>query len=64
MLHDCVNVLHWGSSSSSVIERVYLFREEAKGYAYRYLKTMGEDIKQTLHARVVIEYVVIEVAKL
>ena len=49
MLYDSGNVLHRGSSGSSVIEKVYLIREEIKANARRYLKTMGEGINPALH---------------
>ena len=64
MSHDSANVLHRRSSGSSIIERVCLIREEAKGHACRYLKAMREGINPALHARVIIERVAVEVAKL
>ena len=62
MPHDSANVLRRRSSGSSIIERVRLIREDAKGHACRYLKAMGEGINLVLYARVVIERVVVEVA--
>ena len=64
VLHNSANVLCGWSSSLNVIERVYLIREEAKGNARRYLKTMGEGINPAFHARVVIERVTVEGAEL
>ena len=62
--HNSANVLCGWSSGLNVIERVCLIREEAKGNARKYLKTMGEGINPALHARVVIERVTVKVAKL
>ena len=62
--HDSTNVLRRRSSGSSIIERVCLIHEEAKGHACRYFKTMGEGINPALHAPVIIERIAVEVAEL
>ena len=62
--YNSMNVLRNGSLDSSVIERVCLICEKAKGHACRYLKTMGEGIDLAFHTWVVIERVAVEVAEL
>lgn len=64
MSHDSADVLHRGSSGPSVIERISLIREETKGHACRYFKTMVEGINLAFHARVVIGRIAVEVAEL
>lgn len=63
MSYDSANVLRKGSSISSIIERVCLICEEAKSNACRYLKITGEGINLTLHTRVIIEGIAVEVAE-
>lgn len=62
--HDNADVLRKGSAGRSVIEKVSLIHEEVKGHACRHFKTMGEGINLALHAWVIIEHVVVEVAEL
>lgn len=55
VLYDSVDVLRRLLLDLNVIKRVNLIYKEIKGHTCRYLKTMGEDINLTFHARVVIE---------
>lgn len=61
--YDSANVLRRGSSGSSIIERVCFIREEAKSYACRYFKTMGEDVNPALHTWVIVECVAVKVTQ-
>ena len=63
MSHDSTNILCRGSPGSSVLERVGLIGEEAKGHARRHFKTSGESINPAFHAWVVIKRVAVEVAE-
>lgn len=64
MPYDSANILSGGSSSMSVVERVYLVGQEAKGDARWHFEAMGESIDPAFHARVVVDGIAIEVAKL
>lgn len=59
-----MHVLCKWSLRLSIVERVSLISEEVKGYGGKNLKTMGKSINPALHAWVVIERVVVKVAKL
>lgn len=48
----------------SVIEKIRLVGQKAKDNACWYLEAMGEDINLVFHARVIIEDIVVEIAKL
>lgn len=63
MSHNSTNILQRGSSASSVVERVCLIDEQAKGHTRRDLKIMGEGINPTLHTWVVIKHVTVDVAE-
>lgn len=62
--HNSTNILRKRSSSSSVVKGVRLIGEKTKSNARRYLKMMGRSINPALHAWVIVECVVIEVAEL
>lgn len=49
VLYNGTNVLRKGLSSLSVIKKVPLINEEAKGYAHRYFKTMKECINSAFY---------------
>lgn len=62
--HNNTNLLYRGLLSSSIIKRVDFISKEAKGYAYRYLKIMGESINPVFHIQGIMEYVTIKGAEL
>lgn len=62
--YDSANILRRMLLNLNIIERVCLIHKEAKNNPRRYLKTMGEGINLVLYIWVVIEGVVVEVAKL
>lgn len=64
VLHNSTHVLRKGSLVLSVIKSVGLICEEVKGYACRYLKTIGKSINPTFHAWVVIECIAVNITKL
>lgn len=55
-----MNVLRRGSSGLSVVKRVCLIGEQAKGHACRDFKTMGEGIYPAFYAWVVIERIAVK----
>lgn len=63
VLHNSKNVLCRGSSGSNVVKGVGFIGKEVKGYVHRYFKMMRKCIDPALHAWVVIERIVVEVAK-
>lgn len=62
--HNSADVLRKGSSGPSIIESINLIREETKGHARRYFKTIREGINPAFHAQVIIKRVAVEVAEL
>lgn len=64
ILHDGIKVLRRRLSGSSLIERIYLICEEAKGHACRYFKTIEEGINPALYTWVIIECIAVEVIEL
>ncbi len=61
--HNNTNILRKRPSGLSVVKRVYFIGKEAKGHAYRYLKTMGESINLAFHTCVVIESIADKIAE-
>lgn len=64
MSHNSANVLGGGSPSTSVVKRVRLIGEEAKGNARWYLKVIEEDVDLAFYTRVVVEGITVEIAEL
>lgn len=64
MPHDSASVLGRRLSRTSVVERLRLVAQEAKGNARRYFEVMEEGVDPAFHARVVVEGIAIEVAEL
>lgn len=48
----------------SFVKEVYLIGQEVKGNAYWYFETMGKGVELALHAQVIVESIVVEVAEL
>lgn len=63
MLYNSTNVFCKGLPGLSVVKKIGLVGEEAKGHACRHLKTMGESINSAFHAWVIIKRVAVKVAK-
>lgn len=59
-----MHVLYKGPLVLNVIENVGLIGEEVKGYACKYLKTMGKSINPAFHACVVIERIAVNITEL
>lgn len=64
VLHNSTNVLRREPSGSNIVDGVYFIGEKAKGYACKYLETMGENVNPVFYTQVVIECVAVEVAEL
>lgn len=64
VVHDSANILGRGSSSTSIVERVYFVGNEAKGNACWYFKTIKEGSDLAFNARVVVWGIAVEVVEL
>lgn len=64
MPHDSTNVLSGGSLSTSVVERVCLVGQEVKGNACQHFEAIKKGINPAFHTRVVVEGIMVEIAKL
>lgn len=62
--HNSTNVLFRGLPGLSVGENVRLIGEQVKSHVHRYFKMINEDVNLALHAWVIIERVMVEVAEL
>lgn len=62
--HDSSNVLGKKSSSTKVIERVRFVGQEVKGNVRRYFEAVREGVEPVLYAWVVVEGIVVKIAKL
>lgn len=61
--HNSTNVPYRGQPGSSVVKGVCFIGEKVKSHVRRYLKTIEKSINPAFHAWVVIESVVVKVAK-
>lgn len=61
--YNSINVLCKRPLGLSVVKKIHLFGKKAKGYIYRYLKTMEENINPVFHAWVIIEHVAVKIVE-
>lgn len=61
--HNNVNILGGRLPSMSIIKRICLVGWEAKSDACRHFKIIGEGVDPTLHSRIVVEGIAVEVAE-
>lgn len=63
MVYNYPYVLGWKTLNLSIIERIHFVYQEAKSNACEYLKVIRKCIGPALDTKVIVQYVVIEIAQ-